>query len=58
MNKPSSTIQAAALYAAGTTIVFEILRMFGIDANTALQGAVTVVAVAVGGYLKKETVLL
>ena len=59
MNKPSSTITAAALAGMGMTLTWELIMQFGLISNVRpalIAGSVTLV-VALVGYFKKENVL-
>ena len=58
MNKPSSTITAASLAAAGVTLVWAIVDNFSaISVSATLVSGSTAFVAAVFGYLKKENVI-
>ena len=60
MNKPSSTITAAALAGLGMTAAWEIvlqLNLLGAPVRSTLVAATTAFVIAAFGYFKKEKVL-
>lgn len=58
MNKPSSTITAAALAASGLTLIWGLVDTFtAIQVGAMLVSASTAFVAAAFGYLKKETVM-
>jgi hypothetical protein len=58
MNKPSSTITAAALAASGLTLIWGLVDTFtAIQVGAMLVSASTAFVAAVFGYLKKEKVI-
>lgn len=58
MNKPSSTITAAALSGMGMTVIWGAVETFSlIEPSAMLVSGSTAFAAGLVGYLKKETVL-
>ena len=57
MNRPSSTITAAAMAGMGMTLFWEILAQFGFTARATLIAASVTFVSSLVGYLKKERVL-
>lgn len=58
MNRPSSTITAAALAAAALTFVWGLVDTFTtIQVSAMLVSASTALVAAIFGYFRKETVL-
>lgn len=60
MNKPSSTITAAALAMSAVVLLFELVLQFGpkdMVLRPTLVAATTAFIGALAGYFKKETVL-
>ena len=58
MNKPSSTITAAALAASAVTLIWMLVDNFSaISVSAGVVSASTAFAAALVGYLKKENVM-
>ena len=58
MNKPSSTITAASLAAAGVTLLWAIVDNFSaISVSATLVSGSTAFVAALFGYFKKENVI-
>lgn len=57
IQRPSSTITAAALAGMGMTTFFELVAQVGYELRPSLVAASTAFVSALIGYLKRETVL-
>jgi hypothetical protein len=58
MNKPSSTITAASLAAAGVTLIWMLIDNFSaLSVSAGVVSGSTAFVAAVFGYFRKETVL-